>query len=199
MLRQLRLIHGSPDEVNLDLSVDSKVVATNIGYEAASAYVAVSAGTHQIVLNQTGTTNALLSQSVTISSSTSQSLLATNYASTLAGVTLTDDLTAPTSGNFKLRIVNAAPAAGSVDVYILPTSTDYNTVSPTISGLAFESASTYQSLAAGTFQVTITQAGTKFLLAQGTSTAYTANQIRTVLALNQPFGGFTTATITDLN
>ena len=67
----------------------------------------------------------------------------------------------------KLRIINASPGLGRADVYIVAPGTDLTTVSPTISSLAFEVASSYQLLAAGTYEVFFTLPGRNSL----TSTA----------------------------
>ena len=53
-----------------------------------------------------------------------------------AKMVLADDNSAPASGDFKLRIVNAAPGLGPAGVYIVAAGTDLNTVSTFGLGLA---------------------------------------------------------------
>ena len=52
----VRVVHASPDAPNVDVLVDNVVVLTNVPYEAASAYLAVPAGTRNFKVNATGTT-----------------------------------------------------------------------------------------------------------------------------------------------
>ena len=54
-----------------------------------------------------------------------------------ANLVLTDDNSAPASGDFKIRIVNASPNLGPADVYIVTPGTDLNTVSPNVEQSGF--------------------------------------------------------------
>ena len=110
-----------------------------------------------------------------------------------------DDNSAPTSGNMKLRIINASPGLGTADVYIVAPGTDLTTVSPTVSGLAFEVASTYQSLPAGSYEIFFTLPGQKFTYIDSGALSFSAGQVRTVLGLNGASGGFTSAVLADVN
>src|SRR5262249_48221599 len=82
----------------------------------------------------------------------------------IAAVLLTDDLSAPTSGNIKLRVVHVAPsipavlpdAPGRINVYIVAPGTDITGLSPTIPNLAYTQASPYQEIAAGPLEVIVT-------------------------------------------
>ena len=89
-------------------------------------------------------------------------IVASNFSSSIAALVLTDDNSAPSSGYLKLRLVNASPGLGPVDIYIVTPGTDLNTVSPTLSNLAFDAATSYQSLTAGNYEVVLTLVGQKF-------------------------------------
>lgn len=192
-----RVLHASPGESNLDIELDSKVVASNIAYGTASSYLSASSGSHQLQLNTAGATNALLSKSVSFTANSQVTILATDYPAQLAAISLTDDTTTPTSGDFRIRLINASPSAGIVDAYVVAPSTDVTGVSPTITGLTFEAGSTYQSLTAGNFEVIFTQAGTKNILAVSGSSALASGKIYSVVLLSQTSGGFTTAQLAD--
>jgi hypothetical protein len=60
---------------------------------------------------------------------------------------ITDALPTQNSGTVQFRIINAAPVQGAVDVYA--NATGATTGTPTASALAFQSATTYQTQAAG--------------------------------------------------
>ena len=92
---------------------------------------------------------------------------------------LTDDNSAPASGDFKIRIVNASPNLGPADVYIVAPATDLNTVSPNVSNLAFGSATGYQSLAAGSYEIVLTPVGQKFNAVDTGSISLSSGQVRT--------------------
>jgi hypothetical protein len=123
--------------------------------------------------------------------------MAANFSSSITGLVFTDDNTAPTSGNIKLRFINASPSLGPVDIYVVQPGTDLSSVSPTISSLSFQSASSYQTLTAGSYNVFFTAPGTKFAFISTGTLSLTSGQIRTLVTLNAQGGGFTSTTLTD--
>jgi hypothetical protein len=97
-----------------------------------------------------------------------------------------------------LRIVNASPALGTVDVYVVSPGTSLTSVSPTISSFAFEGASDYQSLTASTsYEVYFTLPNQKTAQIDSGPVSYSDGQIRTMVVLNGSAGGYTLATLSD--
>jgi hypothetical protein len=95
--------------------------------------------------------------------------------------------------------VNASPALGTADVYVLAPGSSLSSASATVSSLNFESASGYQSLSAGTYEVYLTQPGQKSAMIDSGPLTFTSQQIRTVVGLDGQSGGFETAVLSDLN
>jgi hypothetical protein len=147
---KIRLVNATPDENSLDLLVDTKNVASGVGYGAASAYASVSSGTRHLLVEPSGTMNVLIDTSSSIGSGSNLTLVSLNFSSNISSVLLTDDNSAPTSGNFKLRIFNASPGMGAQDVYVVTFGTDISSVDPTFSSLGFGSATAYSTLTAET-------------------------------------------------
>jgi hypothetical protein len=54
-------------------------------------------------------------------------------------------------------------------------------------------------LPAGSYQVEFAQAGSKNVLINSNALSFSAGQIRTIVALDNPSGGYTTAVLADLN
>jgi len=98
-----------------------------------------------------------------------------------------------------MRVINAAPSLGTADVYIVAPGTPITSVSPTVAGLPFGSASAYQTLAAGSYEVFFTAAGQKFAAIDSGSLSFNAGQVRTIVGMNGQSGGFTAAVIADVN
>jgi hypothetical protein len=195
---KIRLVNASPDESSLDLLVDSKTVASSVTFATASAYEGVSSGSRHVQVEPTGSTSPIIDESVSLNSG-SYTLMATGFVNDVVPVLLNDDNSAPSSGDVKVRLVNAAPGLGSADVYLVAPGTDLSTTSPTISSLAVNSASAYQSVAAGNYQVYFTLPGQKFIYIDSGSQSFAAGQVRTVMGLNSPTGGFTSAVLADVN
>ena len=196
---KIRLVNATPDESSLDLLVDTKNVASGVGYGAASAYASVGSGTRQLQVEPTGTTNVLIDSSPSLGSGSNLTLVSLNFSFNISSVLLTDDNSAPTSGNFKLRIFNASPGMGAQDVYVVTFGTDINSVDPTFSSLGFGSAAAYSTLAAGDYEVFFTSPGQKSISLDSGKLTFSAGQIRTLLALNNPSGAFMSTLLTDAN
>jgi hypothetical protein len=192
-------MNAVPDEANLEILVNSTAVASNVAYGTNNGYQSVSSGSQSVVIEPSGSTTALLTQSITFNSGTDTTVIASNFSSNISPLVLTDDNSAPASGDFKLRIINCAPGLGPADVYIVAPGTDLNTVSPNISSLGFDSASGYQSLTGTTFEIVLTQAGQKFPAIDTGSLTFSAGQVRTFVGLNSQGGGFSYTMLQDVN
>lgn len=196
---KIRLVNGTPDQSGLDLLVDEKNVASSVGYGAASAYISVGSGSRQLQVEPSGSTTVLIDRTESIGSGSNLTLVSLNYSTNISSVLLTDDNSAPTSGNFKLRIVNGSPGMGAQDVYVVTFGTDINSVDPTFTSLGFGSAAAYKTLAAGDYEVLFTAPGQKFINLDSGFLALSAGQIRTLVALNNPVGAYMSTVLTDAN
>jgi hypothetical protein len=95
---------------------------------------------------------------------TRQTVLVTNLLAEVSELVLTD-LNRSVATEGKIRIVDAAPAGGVVDVYIVSPVTDIAIVEPTLRSLALNNATNYLPFFPGDYRVTFTTAGTKDVLA----------------------------------
>jgi len=200
---QVRVMHASPDEPEVNVLVDNNTVASNLAYGAATGYITVSSGSHTLQIEPTGTTSTIVSTSLSFASNSTSTILMANYASSLQTLVLTDNNTAPSTNDFEVRLVNAAPSLQPVDGYIVPNGTSITGMTPAVKALAFGSASSYVSLNAGTtttqYVVYFTQAGTTSAYINTGAMTFSAGQIRTIVALNDPAGGYTSVTLHDLD
>ena len=186
---RLRVVHASPDAPNVDVYVDSNVVAQNVPYATASQYLDASSGTHTIKITPAGSTTAVTSLSQNFSSKTDYTALAVGDVSNISILALQDDNTAPASGQIKLRVVHASPSAGPVDIYVTAPGTDINTETPTLTNVRFKGVSQYLAVPAGSYEVRVTPTGTKIVAIDSGTVALSAGQIRTAVALDAAGGG----------
>ena len=196
---RFRMMNAVPDESSLDVLVDGTTVKSNVAYGTSTGYQTVKSGSHQVAIEPSGTSNPLLQQSITFGSGSDTTIIASNFSSNIANLVLTDDNSAPASGNFKLRIVNAAPGLGPADVYVVAPATDLNSVSPTLTNLAFGAATGYQGVTAGSYEVVLTPVGQKFSAVDTGSLSFTSGQVRTFVVLNSQSGGFSYTMLQDVN
>jgi len=196
---RFQFVNAVPDLTNLDLLIDSTSVAS-IAYGTTTGYQNTKSGSHNIQIESSGTSNSLLQQSITFASGADTTIIASNFSSNISALVLNDNNSAPPSGDFNLRLVNVSPGLGATDVYIVAPGTDINTVaSPTVSNLAFNSSTSYQSVTAGSYDIILTLAGQKIVAIDTGSLSFSAGQVRTFVGLNNPSGGFSYAVLSDLN
>lgn len=196
---RLRVMHASPDSSALNILVDGNTLASGLAFESSTGYTSESSGSRELQVETAGNTTPIIDQTLSLGSGTDTTVLLANYAVSMNAVTFQDDNSAPTSGNVKLRVINAAPALQPADMYVVPDGTDINSVAPVISNMSFESSSGYASLTAGTYRVWLTAPGQKFPFVDSGALTLNAGQIRTVVGLNTAFGAYSAVVLSDLN
>jgi len=204
---QVRVVHAIPDAPPLDVDINGTKITTAPlafgGFQPASGYTKVSSGSVTIQAFDTGTTiNPIFGTNgvtASLSGSSQYTIVLAGFltgtgTNALAALQITDNNSAPTSGNVEFRIIHASPSSpGSVDIYIVPPGTDITKVpNPTFSGIAYQQASpSYASLAAGEYWVIVTTAGTtaEYISPQDYNLP-TPGMIRTLVLVDNPGGGY---------
>jgi hypothetical protein len=148
---QLRAVHASPDAPNVDILVDDAVVASDVAFKGVLPYTAVNAGDRNIKVNATGTATSVIDATVPLSGGTDYTVLAVGFLADIEPLLLVDDLTDPTPGNAKVRVVHASPDAPPVDVLV-----DDVVV---LTNVAFTDSSDYLEVPAGTANIKVNAAG----------------------------------------
>jgi len=200
---QFRLMDASPGETSLTVTINNVAFTSSVTYGTASPYNFVTSGTSTLDIQGpdilTGSTTTLLDGSVTLNQATTYTAVADNYPQDF-GVTLyVDNNSVPASGNFNLRIINSAPGLGTVDVYVVAPGTSLESVSPKVANLAYQAASAYLPMTAGSYEVYFTLAGKKQAYIDSGPLAFSATQVRTLVGLNGATSGYTDAVLSDLN
>ena len=158
---QMRLLNASIGYAALDMSVDSTTVNSAVAYAGVGSYadVKTSATGTEIQSNSVGST--LASSTPTLAAGSHYAMIAYGSAGSLQTTLLQEDQEAPASGKSKLLVLNLAPDAGSMDVYVTGADETLDTASTVAAGIAAGSGSGYVSLNSGTFRVRLTAAGSK--------------------------------------
>jgi hypothetical protein len=99
----------------------------------------------------------------------------------------------------KIRAVHAGAGIGSVDVFILTPGNSPIGATPSVTNLAFGTASNYQSLAAGSYEIFFNAFGSMTTYVDTGTLSFTAGQNRTVVLVPSAFGGFSWSVLPDLN
>jgi hypothetical protein len=198
----LRVVSMDPSTGLVTVTVGGKTIATNLQYLGNTGYVSVPAGSATLDISNQIPPNGRMILNLAPGSQTT--FFEDGWGTFESSTTfLTDDnIASPTSA--KLRIMNAA-VEGEGDFYLLPAgSTPSGT--PLVSAPNFNSVTSYQVLAPGSYEVFVTffQTPSQILFDSGPITL-AAGQNRTVVVSSdcQPttcgFDQFVSITLADMN
>ena len=157
---QLRLVNASSGYTTLQLNVDGTLLQGGVGYGAGAGYSAADPG-KAATITQPGSATALLSFTPATNKDKYYTLLAYGGQGALAQLLLDDNQGAPASDKTLLRVVNAAPDAGSVDIYLTASADLLAASVPLQSGAAVGAVGSWLTVNSGTWRLRVTAAGSK--------------------------------------
>jgi hypothetical protein len=194
----VRLAHLSPDTPNVDVYMTSytrpqwKLLLKGVGYGAVSQYQRVQPDRYAVSMRPAG------------APASSQPVLSTNVnaiagkAFTVAGVgpyadlglaVINDDLTLPSAGQARVRVLNGSARAKNVEVNALN--------GPTVTkGIAFAKTTPYASVPAGKWTLQVASTAQTDLKATS-AVDINAGDVYSLVVLDAPDGGLTLATHAD--
>jgi Domain of unknown function (DUF4397) len=160
----LRVVHDSADAPGLSVIANGNtaipLVAT-ISYEASSAYLALTPDVYDLAITPaSNTSDVLAAQTVQLWPGVSQTLYAFGPLASIAAF-MTHDDTRRYATQAKLRVIQGAPTAGTVDVYLTATGTGIASAAPTYASIPFGTDTGFVSYVAGNYDLIVTPAGSK--------------------------------------
>ena len=185
----VRAVNASPGLTSETVYAGVIGVAPGLQYGEASNsgadYSAVGAGAAQpITVNKGATVLAQVTQ--TLLKNAGYTAIIVGPAAGPSLILATDNDAAPTSGDFKWRLVDTSSAAGPIDIYLTPVGGSLNGANAVQSGLQFGQVSAYFQLAPGNDEIQITQAGNKVTTLQTATFAPASGNINTTFFLDPP-------------
>jgi len=155
---QVRVAHLSSDTPSVDVYLNDEPVEglQGVAYGTVSPYLEVPAGTQNVKVYAAGDTSApAIEADLELAGGAAYTVGAVGLVGdeTLTAQVYEDDLSAPASGNGKVRFVHASPDAGPVD--IVPEGGE-----ALVEGLEFPNASPYAEVPAGEYTINVNAAGT---------------------------------------
>ena len=199
--QQLRIVMASPDAPPVDILIDGAQVATSLAYTNSTPYLPVKSGSRHIQALRVSNSTSVFDQNVSVTTSANQTLLLVGPAAKIQSLLLTDGATnattTTTTGDGKVRVVNASQTMGPADVYIVNSGTSLAGVTPVSAGLTFDKATDYTLASISNYQVYLTEPGTTNVLLNSGPLTLTQNQFQTVVALDAVGGGFNFIVLTD--
>jgi hypothetical protein len=178
---RVMVVHASPNAPAVDLRVNNAVALSNVAYPANSNYSSIGAGSTNIKVSPTGTTNYVIDATVDLKSNMNYSVFAIDSVAKIKAAVVTDDLTAPAAGKAHVRFFHFSPNAPAVDIAV--------TGGPVVfSNRMFNDQATnnalqnFTPLDAGTYNLEVRLAGTNTVVLSLPNLMLTAGKIYTVFA-----------------
>lgn len=162
---RLRLVNASKAYGALDLWVEDDRERADIGYGGASNYLNLDegGGSYDLALTRTGASAKLIDESFSLSADEPHTLLAYGIDGDLQAVLLVEDEDENDIDNDEalLRLFNAAPDAGELDLYLTAEDVDLDDATADIVGATFGEASAFIEVDKGTWRLRLTATGDK--------------------------------------
>lgn len=179
----VRVVNATLSHPSLDLLVNATVSASAITKDGASGYVAVTEGTQVLQLNDSGSSIALATLSPTISKDQHFTMLVYESSGAIKTSIINDENGAPAAGTAAVRILDLAPDAGAVDVYVTDPAASLATLTaPTFSLSSTGLTTAFLTFGTGTYRVRVTGAGdTTDMRLDIPSIALASTQVETVI------------------
>ena len=185
----LRTAHLSPDTPGVDIylkaaSAKPAVVIRNAVYGHFSPYLAIAAGSYSVSTRSAGSpasSPSLVSWDLTLVSGHAYTAAILGSGAARRGTVLHDDLTPPTSGKARVRLIQAASNAPAADVTA-------NGNIPVASATKYASATGYVSLPAGTWPLTAVSTGVPAVKVAA-SISLASGSVISIVLLNKTHGG----------
>jgi len=215
---RISFLHLSADAPALDIYVDGGRAITGLGFGETSEYLGLAPGGHQVQVTPSGRLDQLLNDTARIEAGSSYTWVIAGIVSAAdvaiplspdlqvgRHVQLSDNAGASSDGLPRLRIVNASPGSGSLDVR-----TDGDSGVPLAKSLSYSNASAYTPLQPGTYTVNVFAAdgqapiasiGSLTLQGQNAYSLVLGGLLPSVIAQSPPVPvqSFTSVRLTDQN
>ena len=165
----LRVLNAVPDVEPVDVLINDNAQVTALASTATSGYVNFGSGTQDTKVRSSTTQSILLQTSLGYASGIRNTLILFGKRSAMATLLLPEDPTTPASGKTRIRVVDVAPDAGAIDVYLSPTDLPGagTAILSSVTGGVVTSAA---EVTAGNFRIIVTAAGTQEILFQSPNT-----------------------------
>jgi hypothetical protein len=183
---KLRVAHFSPDTPGVDVYLDGKQAAGNIGFRTVTDYLSVPGGEHEVALRPSGapaSSPPVLSGGAMLDGGKAYTIAGLGTRSQLHVGVFVDDVHAPPEGKANVRFVHAVVGATSVKVSLGRGKSPFGETK-------FGHATAYRAIAAGRYNLSLKDAAGESLL-RSTSVVFSPGLTYTLAAIgggDQPVG-----------
>ena len=183
----VRVLNTSQNHVSVDLTTGATTVVPATAKDTISTYAGVAAGSPSLQVNDAGTATALTTIAPTIGGSLHYALVVFETNGSVKAAVLSEDTAAPAANAVLIRVLDVAPEAGALDVYVTDPAAPLTAPSFTVSST--QTSNGLLTFGAGTYRIRVTgQGNTSDIRLDIPSVTLTSQQIATVV-LSASVGG----------
>ncbi|MBK9114416.1 MAG: DUF4397 domain-containing protein [Betaproteobacteria bacterium] len=191
----VRVINLLPEAAAIDVQIDGATAFTGVTFQSLTGYQTYDNKTTNFSINVTGSTTPLISFGFPLAGEQPYTIVVFGTLSNPSATLLAEVANAPTNGNIQLALFNAAINNAAFDVYVTAPGADISTVGPNFNFVSYNGVSLNLAFAPGTYQVRITQQGTKTVIYDSGGTALTPNIALTMIAYSKGSGVLVNAVV----
>ncbi len=196
---RIRFLHGSPGRAAVDFRADGTTRGAAQTYGANwSTSIVLDAGARTFTARLTGAAADLATTAKTLTNSGAYSLVLAKRPTTDTLVVFADTSATPATDKAYVRILNVAPVAGNVDVYVTAANADLATTVPQVTAVEFLKPSRYVEVASGAQRIRLTTAGTKTVVLDLNTINLPSRSVRSIAVLEANAGGAPLQAVTAL-
>ncbi len=185
---RLRAVNAATDAATIRVQVGGKTL-DNIAYGKGTDYQTIDAGNQELRVQTVLGDQTIYDKNLAFTAGADYTVLVAGAGSDITVVPFTDDNARPATGQAKFRLIHAAAGGPTVDVYITAPSADLTMSTPQLTSLSPGNASSYAQVAAGSYQIRITESGSKTVLVDLGTIALNEGDIQTGVLVSAPGGG----------
>lgn len=157
----VRLLNATRGYSSLALTVNDTSVNSNVAYAGVGAYASVGTDTTTSLVQTTGIGTTVASLAPSLSGGSNYTMIAYGWAGAVYTTLLQEDQEAAASGKSKLLVMNLAPDAGALDIYLSVVGDSLDNESAVASNVLGGYSSAFNTINSGSYRVRVTSAGKK--------------------------------------
>ena len=180
----VRVIDASYNAPPLGITVGQTAIAANIAGATITNYAFLGPGPSTAYIYPPKSKTPSASATGQFLASQEHSVYITDSGAGYTATVLTDQATAPPTGDISVRFLQQAIATGSVDIYFVPSGDTLSEAKPILTDLTVGSITDYINISTGTYSVVITPTGVATATYTGPSIQFSAGQVRTMLIMD---------------
>ena len=190
----VRVIHDTADAPAVSVYANSDFmtpVVASLAFPNFTSYLPIFPASSVTSVQVTPAGNSgtvVINAPLTLNAGTQYSLYAVGTLMTIGPLVTTDDRRRLAT-QAKVRIIHGSPSAGNVDIYLTAPGAGIATATPILTSVPFKADTGFLSVAAGSYDVTVTPAGTKTAAIGPTPITVANNGIYTAVARDHAGGG----------